>query len=123
MIIGGTQGTIIYDDFWVFDPIRFTWISYLKSKHSSVTDGGRAQHTVTFMQATNKLYLFGGICTSGIANNTLYCMDLNKDLIFLSDSMGDLKSISWAISNDIANHPEILGCFNDLKIGMPLEAQ
>ena len=114
MIIGGTQGTIIFDDFWVFDPIRFTWISYLKSKHSSVTDGGRAQHTVTFMQATNKLYLFGGICTTGIANNTLYCMDLNKDLV-LNKSSATSTSTSTSTSTT-----ELNGTFTWHEIGIKM---
>ena len=80
-IIGGTNGSDILNDFHVFNPLTFTWTEYVAhSSRNKVQDGGRARHTVTFMKDLNALFLFGGVCRSGIADQTLYVLDLSKDL-------------------------------------------
>ena len=91
-----TTSYVIVDDFHVFDPITFTWTEFFRSKNSRVRDGGRAQHTVTYMKADHALFLFGGICKAGIADNTLYMLDLKKDLIRSNERLDANKNtFTW----------------------------
>ena len=87
IIMGGSQGTEIFNDIHIFEPITFKWTRYKEHKESELRDKGRARHTVTYMQEKNALYLFGGINIAGIASNTVYTLNLSTDLT-LKDGKG-----------------------------------
>jgi len=50
IIVGGSQGTEIFNDIHVFEPTTFRWTKYLEHDESQLQDQGRARHTVTFMK-------------------------------------------------------------------------
>ena len=74
-VVGGTNGREFFDDVHVFDPRNFLWTRLHASSASQLEGGGRARHTVTCVGGD--LLLFGGICKSGFAPNTLFRLSLD----------------------------------------------
>ena len=95
IIVGGSQGTEIFNDIHVFEPTTFRWTKYLEHDESQLQDQGRARHTVTFMKEKNALFLFGGINISGIASNNVYMLHLKDDLKIKRDDEEGYNTFRW----------------------------